>query len=156
MSAEADSAKTQPQRNRIPQHAAAVLITAIREPTAVTAFTDPEWDLFIRLARREGLLARIAIQLEHAGTPGPVPKQAQDHMIAARAIAANHAAMIRWEVDRIQFALRSVDTPILLLKGAAYLLADLPLAQGRLVSDVDILVPDGALHDVEAALLAAD
>ncbi|GMQ86859.1 MAG: nucleotidyltransferase family protein [Gammaproteobacteria bacterium] len=156
MSAEAGSAKTQPQRNRAPQHAAGVLIKAIREPTAVTAFTDPEWDLFIRLARREGLLARVAIQFEQAGTPGPVPKQIQDHMIAARAIAANHAAMIRWEVDRIQFALRSLDTPILLLKGAAYLLVDLPLAQGRLVSDVDILVPEGALHDVEAALLAAD
>ncbi len=156
MSAEAGSAKTQPQRNRAPQHAAGVLIKAIREPTAVTAFTDPEWDLFIRLARREGLLARVAIQFEQAGTPGPVPKQVQDHMIAARAIAANHAAMIRWEVNRIQFALRSLDTPILLLKGAAYLLVDLPLAQGRLVSDVDILVPEGALHDVEAALLAAD
>jgi hypothetical protein len=76
-------------------------------------------------------------------------------MIAARAVATNHAGMIRWEVDRIQFALRSIETPILLLKGAAYLLADLPLAQGRLVSDVDILVSEGSLHDVEAALLAA-
>ena len=156
MSAEADSAKTQPQRNEPPQHAARVLIKAIREPAVVATFTDPEWDLFMRLARREGLLARIAIQFKQAGAPGSVPKQVQDHMIAARAIAANHAAMIRWEVDRIQFALRSVDAPILLLKGAAYLLADLPLAQGRLVSDVDILVPEGALHDVEAALRAAD
>ena len=65
------------------------------------------------------------------------------------------AAWIRWEVDRIQFALRSIESPILLLKGAAYLLADLPLAQGRLVSDVDILVPEASLHQVEAALLAA-
>lgn len=155
MAADADSAKPQFRWNRARHRTAEMLFTAIRSPTQAAAFTTSDWDLLLRVARREGLLAKIAIQLDQAGVPDHVPQQALDHMIAARAIATNHARMIRWEVDRIQFALRSIETPILLLKGAAYLLADLPLAQGRLVSDVDILVPEGSLHKVEAALLEA-
>ena len=155
MAADADSAKPQFRWNRARHRAAEMLFTAIRSPTQAAAFTASDWDLLLRVARREGLLAKIAIQLDQAGVPDHVPQQALDHMIAARAIATNHARMIHWEVDRIQFALRTIETPILLLKGAAYLLAGLPLAQGRLVSDVDILVPEDSLHEVEAALLSA-
>jgi hypothetical protein len=155
MAADADNAKEQCHGNQATGRAADLLFTAIRCPTKAAAFAESDWDLFLRLARREGLLARIAIQLDQAHGSNRIPKKALDHMIAARAIAASHARMIRWEVDRIQFALRAIETPILLLKGAAYLLADLPLAQGRLVSDVDILVPEGSLHKVEAALLDA-
>ncbi len=155
MSADPDGAKQQGRGNAARSRAAEMLLTAIRYPTAAVAFSAADWDLFLRVARGEGLLARIAIQLDQAGLSERIPKQAFDHMIAARAVATNHSRMIRWEVDRIQFALRSIETPILLLKGAAYLLADLPLAQGRLVSDVDILVREGSLHNVEAALLAA-
>jgi hypothetical protein len=155
MAADADSAKNQCRWNQARHRTAEMLFATIRHPTQTAAFTASDWDLFLRVARREGLLARIAIQLEQAGVPNRIPKQALDHLNAARVIAANHARMIRWEVDRIQFALRSIETPILLLKGAAYLVANLPLAQGRLVSDVDILVPEDALLKVETALLDA-
>ena len=155
MAADADRAKTQFRGNRARPRAAELLFTAIQYPAKAASFTEPDWDLLLRIARREGLLARIAIQLEQAGVSDRIPQQVLDHMIAARAIATNDARMILWEVDRIQFALRSIETPILLLKGAAYLLADLPLAQGRLVSDVDILVPESSLDKVEAALIAA-
>jgi hypothetical protein len=152
MAASADSAETPVRGNRDRRQAAEVLFTALREPARTTAFASGDWDLLLRVARLEGLLARIAIQLDQAGVSMQIPARARDHLTAARAVAANHARMIRWEVDRIQFALRSLETPILLLKGAAYLLADLPHAQGRLVSDVDILVPQASLHEVEAAL----
>ena len=155
MASDAGSAKTLFRGNKARARATELLFTAIQYPAKAASLTEPDWDLLLRIARREGLLARIAIQLEQAGVSDRIPQQALDHMIAARANAANDARMIRWEVDRIQFAVRSIETPILLLKGAAYLLADLPLAQGRLVSDVDILVPADSLHKVEAALLAA-
>lgn len=48
-----------------------------------------------------------------------------------------------------------VDTPAILLKGAAYLLANLPPSRGRLFSDIDILVPKRALPAVESALMLA-
>jgi hypothetical protein len=42
---------------------------------------------------------------------------------------------------------------LLLLKGAAYSLACLPVAHGRIAADVDILVPKAALQSVESALI---
>ena len=45
--------------------------------------------------------------------------------------------------------------PSLLLKGAAYALADLPPAAGRLFGDIDLLVPKALLPKVEAALMLA-
>lgn len=112
MAADADSAKPQFRWNRARHRTAEMLFTAIRSPTQAAAFTASDWDLLLRVARREGLLAKIAIQLDQAGVADHVPQQALDHMIAARAIATNHARMIHWEVDRIQFALRNVETRI--------------------------------------------
>ncbi|RXL80730.1 hypothetical protein EO238_31730, partial [Citrobacter sp. AAK_AS5] len=44
---------------------------------------------------------------------------------------------------------------IVVLKGAAYAMARLPVADGRIFGDVDILVPHETLADVESALMLA-
>jgi hypothetical protein len=59
---------------------------------------------------------------------------------------------IRYEVQCIEDALRSVDTDVLLLKGAAYVMAELPMARGRIFGDVDFMVPRNRLGEVEKAL----
>jgi hypothetical protein len=64
-----------------------------------------------------------------------------------------HQRAVRFEVDQIRRALTSLGLPLILLKGAAYLLAGLPPAQGRIFSDVDILVPKERIGEVEAALM---
>jgi hypothetical protein len=63
--------------------------------------------------------------------------------------------VIRREIFEIGRALKDVAAKVVLLKGAAYLAARLPCAGGRLFSDVDILVPNAALPQVEAALMLA-
>lgn len=60
--------------------------------------------------------------------------------------------MIHWEVNQIQRALHPITAPIILLKGAAYVMAGLPCARGRLVADVDILAHKEQLTVVEQAL----
>jgi len=60
---------------------------------------------------------------------------------------------VHQEVAHIRHALAPLATEVVLLKGAAYLMADLPAARGRLFSDVDILVPHAALPQVEAQLM---
>jgi hypothetical protein len=62
---------------------------------------------------------------------------------------------VRREAAEIARALSPLATPVVLLKGAAYLLAGLPPARGRLFSDIDILVPKSRLPDVESALMLA-
>jgi hypothetical protein len=53
----------------------------------------------------------------------------------------------------VQYALRGLGVPVIVLKGAAYVLADLPAARGRVFSDTDILVPEALLAEAEAALM---
>jgi len=62
---------------------------------------------------------------------------------------------VRREVAHIYTCLRPLAVAVVLLKGAAYLLAGLPAALGRTFSDVDVLVPRDRLADVEAALMLA-
>lgn len=73
---------------------------------------------------------------------------------AARGLApGDWDLLLRHEVERIGAALHGLDLPLILLKGAAYALADLDAGRGRLFSDIDILVPKERLHEVEAALM---
>ena len=48
---------------------------------------------------------------------------------------------MRREVGHIRQALANLPAPPVLLKGAAYVVAELPNATGRRFGDIDILVP---------------
>lgn len=127
-------------------------VHALCDPRSVGAISLHQWDLLVRQGRRANVLARICAWLEDAGLLGSVPNGPRQHLEAARAVADRHAEAMRWEVGRVQRALAEVGAPVVLLKGAAYLMAALKPAQGRLFTDVDIMVPRGALDDVERAL----
>jgi hypothetical protein len=62
--------------------------------------------------------------------------------------------MVRWEIDRLRVALADIEGPVVLLKGGAYVAADLPPARGRLFGDIDFMVPQAQLGAVEGSLLA--
>jgi hypothetical protein len=72
---------------------------------------------------------------------------------SAGVIAANEERVMRWELNRIERALSEVDCEVVLLKGAAYVLAALPIARGRLSTDIDILAPESRLSTIEEKLL---
>jgi hypothetical protein len=84
-----------------------------------------------------------------------VPVRPRLHLQAALLVVDRQHREVSWEVDCIQRALASIDTPIVLLKGAAYLIAGLAPAPGRLFSDVDIMVERDQLTAVENALFSA-
>lgn len=132
---------------------AADLVSRIfRDPKSVTGLGLGDWDLLIRQARYSMLLARIHHVLSTNDLLGCVPEPAMRHLQSATVIAKRHAQAIRWEVVQIQKALVGLGVPVLLLKGAAYVIAGLPPAAGRTFVDVDILVPKPALKDAEVAL----
>jgi hypothetical protein len=122
-------------------------------PESLISFDLPQWDIVIRKAKRAGLLARIECLLADRDLLASVPKQPRMHLESARIVAQNEQRIMRWEISRIQRALASVDTPIIFLKGAAYLSAGLGNAKGRLSSDIDILVSKNMLPQVENALI---
>ena len=131
-----------------------LLVKVLREPSGVLTLGESDWDLLVRQARRTELLARLEAMLSRHGLVDHVPAVVRPHLQSVRAVADAHTRAVKWEVDRIQHALREVGVPVVLLKGAAYVMADLPAATGRTFNDIDIMVPKASLGEVEAALNA--
>jgi hypothetical protein len=129
------------------------VVVALRRPAVVVEWSLPQWEALIRNARRTNLLARVALTIAEAGLLPRVPQAPRAHLEAARTLAQAQADSVRREVAYIDRALAAAGIPIVLLKGAAYLLAGLPAARGRLFSDIDILVPRSALANVEGTLM---
>lgn len=130
-----------------------LVLQAFRQPEALTALSLMEWDLLIRQARAANLLASLYALLQRHGLIEQVPHQPRAHLEWDYQLAERHRQAVEWEVSRIREALADVGVPVILLKGAAYAMAKLPHAQGRLFSDIDILVPKTRLGAVEAALM---
>ncbi len=134
--------------------AAQGLLTALRTPEKIADFDTGQWDLVIRQARRTRLLSRIAVQAAERGLTGELPPKVADILKGAAYAAAENRRMITWEVACVRKALADGGTPVILLKGAAYVAVALPPAAGRLAGDIDIMVPESRLAEVEAALAA--
>jgi hypothetical protein len=129
------------------------VVLALRDPGALVGSSLPQWDALVRQARRTNLLPRLALALDELGLLQQVPPAPRAHLEAARTLARAQADAVRREVAYIDRALAASGISIVLLKGAAYLIAGLQAARGRVFSDIDILVPHGALASVEAALM---
>jgi hypothetical protein len=134
---------------------APLLLRALRQPDTIEGLDLAGWDLLLRQAASANLTAALLGILEQRGLLARVPAPAREHFEWVRTLAARHAQAVRFEVARIGQALDGLGLPLILLKGAAYALAGLPAAHGRLFSDIDILVPKARLPEVESALMLA-
>lgn len=130
-----------------------VLLTQVLvDPARAARLSLAEWDLLIRQGRRANLLSRLAWALRP--DLDRLPLAPRRHLIAALQVARRQGDATRWEVNRIQAALAPLGLTPILLKGAAYLLAERSAGAGRIFGDVDILVPRDRIDEVEAALQA--
>jgi len=110
------------------------------------------WEQALTLGRIHRVAGRWYQQLDEAGLLPEVPAAVRDHLWSEHLCAEERQRMARWEVDRIAHAFRASDMPVVLLKGAAYIAAGLPPGAGRLLSDIDILVPFARLTEAEECL----
>lgn len=130
-----------------------LLVEVLRDPARASSLDLAGWDLLLRQAGSAGLLATLGATLAQTGLLDAVPPAPRRHFAWAEARAAQHRRAVRFEVGQIWRALDGLGLPLILLKGAAYALAGLPPAAGRIFSDVDILVPKERIGEVEAALM---
>jgi hypothetical protein len=128
------------------------LLDALRRPDELPAVGLPQWETLILQARQTHLISRIAHRLGERNLLGGVLPAPRAHLEAALILAAAQADAVRREVTYIRRALARVGIDVVLLKGAAYLMAGLPPADGRMFTDIDILVPFERLTEVELAL----
>lgn len=129
-----------------------LLIDIWAKPERPPALSLRSWETLLAQAWQSGLIARLATHLTDRGWMHDVPARPRAYLEGALRAAERQVQEVRWEVECIRRALAPIDTPVILLKGAAYVLAQLPAARGRLFSDVDFMVPRERLHEVENAL----
>ncbi|HEX8739678.1 MAG TPA: nucleotidyltransferase family protein [Casimicrobiaceae bacterium] len=130
-----------------------LLAGALADPASVATPAFAQWEELIRRAREANLLGTLAERIRERSLDDLVPPGPRAHLAAARIRSEAQATAVRRELDQIARALADVGAPIVLLKGAAYFCEGLPIARGRVFTDIDILVPKARLDDVESALL---
>ncbi|MBL0090030.1 MAG: nucleotidyltransferase family protein [Ideonella sp.] len=129
-------------------------LLALREPSVACDWSLAQWEHVVRLARRLRLLARLAEAVDAAGLMQGMPALPRRHLIAEQRMSHWRTTAMRWAIERVAETLGGLGGPLVLLKGGAYIAQDLPIAEGRLPSDLDILVPRAQLADALARLTA--
>jgi hypothetical protein len=131
------------------------LLDLLRDPCGAPGATDREWDGVVRVARAARLLAPLGARLAAHGVLERIPPAVRAHVESEQALVAYQTQMARRLLAELGRLLDGRGFPVVVLKGAAYLLQDLACARGRLFSDVDLLVPRAHLAEAEALLREA-
>lgn len=131
------------------------LLPLLRDSEHAYSMTLADWDSTIRLARQARVLGILAIRLrDQPSLWAAVPERVRGHLQASINDAAYRRQLVRMELRSLESALPP-DMPVAVLKGAAYLLQELPLGRGRMPNDVDLLVSRTDLDEAENALKKA-
>lgn len=128
-----------------------LLIRVLVKPESCVELSLAEWDLILRQSRRAILLSRFSTIVSDY-LPREIPEQVRPHLLASQSLADKQLQIIKYEIDCIQEVFESLDAPVVLLKGAAYVAHGLPPVHGRLFSDIDILTKKDSLARVEQAM----
>lgn len=103
--------------------------------------------------RSSRLLGSLAFEIEGALAGATLPQAVDRHLQSARLIHDKQKRDLVYDCEKIKTALASIGEKLVLLKGASYLLAELPLGRGRFITDIDIIVPHQRINEAEKALI---
>ena len=129
-----------------------LLLAAVRSPRRMAAMGPLDWGALIPAAEEARLLPRLAADAERLGLTSGLPGWTRDRLTSALVRGHEFERAVKWEIDRVHRALLPIGLRPVFLKGAAYIAAALPCGVGRVVADVDILVPETELSRAQLAL----
>ncbi len=129
-----------------------LLVRVLRDPHSTTSLSDTEWDLLIRQSRRTGLISRLCVVLGEHSLLQNIPEAIKKHLLSAGIFSESHQRVAQWEAVCLPEVLSEIGVHTLFLKGAAYVVAKLDAGNGRVFSDIDILVPKQVIDRAEQAL----
>ena len=129
-----------------------LLLQVIVDPSRVEGLSAGDWDRLIPQARNSHLLATLYSILEREGLLAQIPERPRNHLFSDTVRHRQQKASLDYETHWLLRALKGMDVPLVFLKGGAYIQAGLPASQGRLISDIDLMVPKARIQDVEEAL----
>jgi hypothetical protein len=122
------------------------------EPSRVPNLEPGQFNQLIPQGRSSRLLASLALEMEQAGVQERVPAPVWRHFHSEVLVHDKQKHDLAYDTGKLQEALSSIGEKLILLKGGAYLMAGLPVGRGRLMSDIDIIVPQERIDEVEKTL----
>ena len=130
------------------------LLVALSCEQMPTGWSGARWSVLLQQARATGLLGKVAYRLSSLDPDlDACPLALRGHFHSVLRVWAAQQRQVRREVGQIRHALAGLGCPVVLLKGAAYVMSGLPAAHGRLFADVDVMVPRAQLAQAESDLM---
>lgn len=111
-----------------------------------------DWTQLIHEAREQGLFGSIYCYLQQQHYFSLIPEKVQHHLWSGFVYAEKQKSTLVLELLELEQTFADVSYPCLLVKGAAYRVAGYHFAQGRIFSDIDILVPPSHFEDARLKL----
>lgn len=127
------------------------LLEVMRRPVEAERLPPPDWTPLLSVARSANMLGALGERVQRSGVS--IPREVSRHLDGMAQLSRRQRESVRWETHLLADALNDLGIPVLLLKGAAYVMGGLPTRIGRIFGDIDILVPRSNLGDVELALM---
>lgn len=131
-----------------------LLLSAFTTPATLAQLSIQEWELLVRMLRANKLLASFAARIELTHPDLKIPAKVAENFQAAQRLVDYRKKLVLWELNRLNKVLAELDIDVIVLKGGAYILQGLHMSVGRLLADIDILVPKQDIARVEKHLLA--
>ncbi len=124
----------------------------IQSPETVKGYSDYEWELLLRQGRASLLLGKLDHYLALSEDEIVLPPKVQNHLNAPMIAWTRQKHSVEWELERLRGDLQKAKIPLIVLKGAAYVVSNLDAATGRLFNDIDILVSSKNLEQIQNVL----
>lgn len=128
------------------------LCLALARPESMADRTAGEWSAVLAAARETSLLGALWHRAQEAGLEARLPEPVALHLEGAAWVAERRVQALHWELEELGRGMLTRMAPPVLLKGAAYVLAGLPNARGRLANDIDLLFPEADVERAESLL----
>ena len=124
----------------------------LRDPAVIRRWEAENWNRFLPLVRRAGLLGRCYHLFEQHDLLDVVPGRLRDQMLGALAQTRYVQVQALRELRQVGRVLEQEGIQTMALKGVAYLAASLPPHRWRSLSDIDLLVREQDIDRAEQAL----
>jgi hypothetical protein len=129
-----------------------ILREVLLEPKNIIDLDENHYNQLIPQARGTNLLAALASLFDFEGLLDHAPSRVRRHLDSALTVHEKQKRDVAYDLRHIRAALDDSGTKLVLLKGGAYIQAGINAGRGRLVSDIDIIVPKKDIEAVESAL----
>ena len=121
------------------------------KPRLALKLNNDQLSQLLSQARSARLLASLAHQLQNEAVDSQLSVSFSRHLKSAILVHDKQKRDLAYDSEKIKLVLESISERLVVLKGAAYMLAELPVGHGRLITDIDILVPQQRIDEVEKA-----